>query len=429
MKKQSEKTKTDFYEKLKWLVFFRFVFTTLLLIVIIALQIRESPSLINLPLLFLYGLSCAIFLASFFYSLILRYIKHEVMFAYIQISLDTVFVSLIVFVTGGFSSIFIFLYLVVIIYSSILLFRKGSMITATFCSVQYSAIIAIEHFDILKPFINEQSLYFAAYDIKYMFYRAVIVLFAFFSVAFLSSLLSGEVEETKKELKVMEDRIKQVEKLAVIGKIGAGIAHELKNPLASLTGSIQMLRESMPYNSSHDRLIQIFLREANRLNDLVNNFLLFAKPPEGKTKLIELDKEVRETVELCKKDINHKQKISFIVDLSSGIWVEIDPAHLRQILWNLILNAAQSIDCEGEIKISAHCVKKNHVEIKISDTGCGMSKDTIRSIFEPFYTTKKNGTGLGLSIVNSIIESYGNIFMNVDSRLNIGSTFTLSFKT
>jgi two-component system sensor histidine kinase HydH len=260
------------------------------------------------------------------------------------------------------------------------------------------------------------------------FTRCLLRYFLFFSVAFLSSLLSEEVEQTKKKLKAMEARVKQVEKLAVIGKIGAGLAHELKNPLASLTGSIQMLKEKMPYDSSHNKLIQIFLREANRLNDLVNSFLLFAKPPEGNLKIIELDKEIREAVELFEKDVKYKQRISFVNDLSSGIWVEIDPGHLRQILWNLILNAAQSVDGSGQIKISMHSLKGNDVEINISDNGCGMSSDVIQSIFEPFYTTKKDGTGLGLSIVNSIIESYDSIFMTVDSEINTGSTFTLRMK-
>jgi two-component system sensor histidine kinase HydH len=428
MKNRSGQPEGSFYHKLKWLVFLRLIFTTLLLLATIAMQLKESPSPLAFSLLFLYGLTCGIFIVSFFYSLILRYIKHEVLFAYIQIGLDTVLVSLIIFVTGGFSSIFLFLYLVVIIYSGILLFRKGSMIIAAFCSIQYCIIIVLEYYDILRPIVNNTSLYATAHDLNDVLYKMLIALFSFFSVAFLSSLLSEEVEQTKKKLKAMEARVKQVEKLAVIGKIGAGLAHELKNPLASLTGSIQMLKEKMPYDSSHNKLIQIFLREANRLNDLVNSFLLFAKPPEGNLKIIELDKEIREAVELFEKDVKYKQRISFVNDLSSGIWIEIDPGHLRQILWNLILNAAQSVDGAGQIKISMHSLKGNDVEINISDNGCGMSSDVIQSMFEPFYTTKKDGTGLGLSIVNSIIESYDSIFMTVDSEINTGSTFTLRMK-
>ena len=428
MKEQFAKSKGSFYHKLKWLVFFRLIFTTFLLMATIVLQLKENPSPLDPPLLFLYGLTCGIFFVSFFYSLILRYIKREVLFVYIQIGLDTIFVSLIIFITGGFSSIFLFLYLVVIIYSSIFLFRKGSMITASFCSAQYGIIIVLEYYNILRPAVNEDIIYASTYDLDYLFYKVLIVLFSFFSVAFLSSLLSREVEETKKELKVMENRIKQVEKLAVIGKIGAGIAHELKNPLASLTGSIQMLKENMPYDSNHDRLIQIFLREANRLNDLVNNFLLFAKPPEGNSKIIELDREVRETVELLEKNIQYRQRISFVNNLASEIWVKMDPGHLRQILWNLILNAAQSINYKGQIKINTCSLKGNYVEIKISDNGCGMSADTMRLIFEPFYTLKKDGTGLGLSIVNSIIESYDSMVINVDSEIDRGSTFTFRLK-
>ena len=118
---------------------------------------------------------------------------------------------------------------------------------------------------------------------------------ACFAVAFLSTLLSEQTRKTKKELQTMEHHVKRVEKMALIGEMAAGLAHEIKNPLASLTGSIQLLKEDMRYDPDHDRLMQIILREADRLSSLASNFLFYARPPAGKVESIELGEVLLES--------------------------------------------------------------------------------------------------------------------------------------
>ena len=225
----------------------------------------------------------------------------------------------------------------------------------------------------------------------------------------------------------MEDHFKRVEKLAAIGEMAAGLAHEIKNPLASLSGSIQILREEVRYDSVHDKLMQIVLRETDRLSSLVGEFLMFAKPPAGKASPLELDRVVQETVSLFEKGKTCQDRISITKDYSSGIWVKMDPMHLRQVLWNLLLNAAEAIENQGEIYIRVYQQKGNYVVVEIFDSGCGMTNDQIKSIFDPFYTTKPNGTGLGLSIVHSILKSY-DCRLDVESEKNQGSKMTLSIK-
>jgi len=409
-------------------MFSRVLFTSLLLGSTIILQLSESPSPLAPPLLLLYGLIAGIFLLSFAYALVLRSGKREIFFTYIQISVDTVIVSLIIYVTGCFSSIFSFLYLVVIIYSSMLLFRKGSMIMASFCSIQYGFIIDLEYYGILKPFVwTGANLTAADYAGSHVLYKIFITMVACFAVAFLSSLLSEQERKTKRELVAMEDHVKRVDKLAAVGEMAAGLAHEIKNPLASLTGSIQLLKEDIRYNAEHDRLMQIVLREADRLSSLVSSFLLFARPPAGKPEPIELERAVTETVELFERDTKGARDITITKEMVSGLWVQIDAAHLRQILWNLFLNAAEAIEGAGHINIKLYPVKNRFANIEISDDGCGMTKMTIQSIFDPFFTTKQGGTGLGLSIVHTILESY-NSWLEVDSKTNLGTTVTINFK-
>ena len=221
----------------------------------------------------------------------------------------------------------------------------------------------------------------------------------------------------------MEDRVKRVEKMAYMGEMAAGITHEIKNPLASLAGSIQILRKEIPYDPEHDKLMQIVLRETDRLNTLVSNFLLFAKPPMGKIEIIELETALKETLKLFERNQSNSKRVSTTIDLASNIWVEMDPVHLRQVMWNLLLNAAEAIEGEGMINVKTYPVKPNYACIEVSDNGIGMTKRQIQSIFDPFFTTKPDGTGLGLSIVHSILESY-NSWLDVVSKVGEGTKFT-----
>jgi signal transduction histidine kinase len=414
----------DLHHKLKWLMFFRIIFASLLLGSTIIVQLKEKSFSPDKSFIALYILIVIIFLLSIYYVYIFRTVKIRFLFPYVQIGIDTFLVTLIIFITGSFTSIFSFLYLVVIIYSSMIIFRKGSMIMASFCSIQYGILINLEYYGIINPYFLQESGSTANYPWTLVFFKVVITMVACFAVAFLSGLLSEQLRKTKKELLIMEERVERVEKMAYLGEMAAGMTHEIKNPLASLAGSIQILRQEIPYDREHDKLMQIVLRETDRLNTLVNNFLLFAKPPAGKIERVHLESALSETIKLFQKNQDTSRRISIMSDFSPNIWVEMDPVHLRQVMWNIILNAAEAIEGEGIINIKTYPLKHNHACIEVSDTGCGMTKKLIQSIYDPFFTTKSSGTGLGLSIVHRILESY-KTWLEVESEVGKGTRFTL----
>ena len=405
-------------------MFFRVLFTSLLLGSTIILQLAKSPSPLDASLLVLYGLIVGVFVLSFIYSIMLQRVTRVLIFSYVQITIDTGVVSLIIFVTGSFSSIFTFLYLVVITYSSLFLFQRGSLIIAAFCSIQYGVMVNLEFYGFFKPFLMEGSLPAFTYPWSHVLYKILIIMVACFAVAYLSGVLAEQARKTKIELETMEEYVKRVEKMAYMGRMAANMAHEIKNPLASLAGSIQMLKEDMSYDPDHDKLMQIVLRETGRLSELVNNFLLFAKPTVGKVEAFELNKALGETVGLFEKDNTCRGRIGIRLNLAPDIWVEMDPLHLRQVLWNLLLNAAEAIDGPGIITIETSRVKSEYAVVSISDNGSGMPKKMANSIFDPFFTTKPHGTGLGLSIVHSILEAYGSR-LDVASRVGEGTVVTL----
>ena len=131
----------------------------------------------------------------------------------------------------------------------------------------------------------------------------------------------------------MADHVRRVKRVAAIGEMAAGLAHEIKNPLAALTGSIQLLREDLHLAPDHQRLMAIILREADRLSSLVTNFLLFARPPVAKAKPIDLGPALLTAIELFEKDRSFSGRIAVRKDICQGLWVEMDPMHLQQVCW------------------------------------------------------------------------------------------------
>jgi two-component system sensor histidine kinase PilS (NtrC family) len=406
-------------------MFFRVLFTSLLLGSTIILQFQQNPSPVAKPLLLLYGLIAGIFLLSFIYALTLQRVQNLVAFAYLQTGIDTLIVTAIIFVTGGFMSIFSFLYLVVIIYSSMLLFRQGSMLMAGLCSLAYGAMIAMEYHGLLSPYVMEGWVMATEYPGSHVLYKVLITVLACLAVAFLSSILAEQTRKTKKELLAIKEHVKRVEKMAYMGEMAAGLAHEIKNPLASLAGSIQLLKEDAYHHPDHEKLMQIVLRETDRLSALVGNFLMFARPPAGRSEIIRLDTALAEIAELFEKDATCSGRIQLTQNLTPDIWVAMDPTHLHQIMWNLLLNAAEAIAGTGHIRLSMQPLRNKQVQVAVADNGCGITPEIRSTIFDPFFTTKPKGTGLGLSIVHRILEFY-NSRLDVESKPNQGTRMTIN---
>lgn len=415
------------FRRLKWLTLFRALFAVLLLGSTVVLHLRRLDTLVSLPLLILYALILAIFSLSFTYALALKRMADKELLGHAQIVMDTFIVSAIIFVTGGFSSIFSFLYLVVIICASMLFNRRGSLVVAGLCSIEYALLILLEYHDLLKPVGIEMGFSTIGYSGLFALYKILVTSAACFAVAFLSSILSERERQTKQELTAMEANLKRVERMALVGEMAAGLAHEIKNPLAALIGAIGLIKDENRLDATQERLMRIILREADRLSTLVNHFLIFAKPPAGKPQALELSQNLSELIDLFEKDRVALGRITVEKNLLPEMWIEMDPDHLRQVIWNLLLNAAEAIDGKGCIRVEMQPQGRRFLEVAIQDDGCGMDDAVMKQIFDPFFTTKPTGSGLGLSIVHRILESYG-CWIRTDSTTGGGSTFRIRMK-
>ncbi|MFB0507040.1 MAG: nitrogen regulation protein NR(II) [Thermodesulfobacteriota bacterium] len=240
--------------------------------------------------------------------------------------------------------------------------------------------------------------------------------------------------------KEMEEQIKRSDRMATIGQFAAGIAHEIRNPLTSLSGSIQVLKGELNLRGTNRHLMDIILRESERLNNLITDFLLFAQPSKINKEKMNIGQVIDETLELFKNSPDHNRAIKIVKYLKDEIFVLGDQYQLKQLFWNLFINAAQIMPNGGELRVKLETVNADgatgrlqgakqkdmtpFAKISVSDTGNGINPDEKEKIFEPFFTTKEGGTGLGLAIVHRIVENHDG-FISVNSQRNKGTTFDI----
>lgn len=501
------------------------------------------------------------YLVTIAYALLLKKVKDLYRFAFSQIVIDHLFITALIYFTGGKESFFPITYVFSIIASSTIFYKRGALSSASLSSLLYGLLLLLQLHHWINP-LGEPPLY----DASQIFYSLIIYMATFYIVAFLSGAISEELKKKKKELlqkqvdynqleafnqniiqsldsglltidlngsinflnrtaekilnrdgeslkdtsiynlfprinevveqvkkkvpesfsdyqryetpltnhdgkriylgfsispltypegslightlifqditkfKEMEEQMKRMDKMAAVGVLAAGMAHEIRNPLASLSGSIQMLRTELTLDNHQQHLMEITLRESERLNALITDFLLFAQPPQSHKILYPIGRILEETLDLFIHSPSFRDGIRVLRPTPQGetrVW--IDPDQIKQVFWNLFINAAQSMSNGGEIRVqvgrgnaqgitglslSSQVRDKEWVKISITDSGSGIAPEEKEKIFEPFFTTKENGTGLGLSIVHRIVENHKGL-IKVDSVLGKGSTFSI----
>lgn len=207
------------------------------------------------------------------------------------------------------------------------------------------------------------------------------------------------------QFKKMEAEIKQKERLAAIGELSANIAHEIRNPLASLKGSVEMLRENRVTDEHKERLMEIALKEMERLNKVITDFLAYSRPTAIKPSMFDLNVVLDNTLELLKNTAPIRNNIFIKKDFNGALPVNADQQKLQQVFWNLGMNAIEAMTEGGELLVTTKR-ENNFVEVVFKDTGVGISKEDMGKIFYPFFTTKDKGTGLGLAIAYRVIEEH-----------------------
>jgi two-component system sensor histidine kinase PilS (NtrC family) len=250
-----------------------------------------------------------------------------------------------------------------------------------------------------------------------------------FSIAPLSGE-SGEISgmvitfQDLTDIRALEETSRRQDRMAAVGRLAASIAHEIRNPLAAMRGSIQMLRSEMEGDTEQAQLMEIILRESDRLNKIVADYLNYARPRPVELKNVDISALVADTFKLLRNsaELSEGHQLEENLPARPAI-VSGDPEQLKQVCWNIARNAMISMPDGGTFSVSLAEVDGNRLRLSFSDTGCGMTPEQVERLFEPFTSTT-GGTGLGLSIVYQIIRDHSGT-INVRSRLGEGTTIPI----
>lgn len=241
------------------------------------------------------------------------------------------------------------------------------------------------------------------------------------------------VFEDRTELHLLEEKMKQSEQLAAVGKFSAGLAHEIRNPLASLSGSIQVLKETLETDEEQQRLMDIVLKEAERVNGIVTDFLSYSQPRKSKPTVIDLTQLLEDIILLMKNSNEYDPSINIqLVAPPDHIIIQSEETQIKQMIWNLCINGIQAMDHSGNLTLTLKKVEgykhgdfetnRSGVLMIVEDQGRGIPQEEQQIIFDPFFTTREGGVGLGLPTVKQIVERFAG-HIGVESEPGRGTCF------
>ncbi len=524
--KKSDYADVELFERFKTLLIIRTLFVTLLLGVIAFINYKKLPEL-SFSVLSLYGLVIFAYLFNIISAIFIKRFFFKPWFINTELFLDAIFITLLIYVTGGSNSLLPFLYIFLILEGGYINFRRGAMIATSLSVIFYGALLELEFYKVLpylslikdeSPILNRTQL------LSLLGYNFL----GFFSAGILWGLLSEQVKKTHRSLKSLEDLtkilfkkipsgiltvteewlissfnsaaeritgfkaeevlgkplrevfpdfhlenpsatrnecifkkkdsteiilgysigdlgkegrviifqdltrekrmeedIKRSERLAALGRLSAGLAHEMRTIVSSISASAQLLRSVESDKKEHEKLTNIIMNESKRLNEIVTNFLNFSKPERNLSEIFNIDDIIRDTIASFER--NNNKDIRFRLEVGSRrTKIKGNREGMRQVFSNLLLNAIEACSEKGHvtIKVGNSGAQPDMLEISVSDNGCGIPPEILPHIFEPFFTTKGNGAGLGLATVYRIIEAHkGKI--SVESLPGKGTEFKI----
>jgi signal transduction histidine kinase len=235
-----------------------------------------------------------------------------------------------------------------------------------------------------------------------------------------------EITRDVTKQKTLEEQVRKNERLAAIGELAAGMAHEIRNPLSSVVTAANLLGAEPGSTIDEEQLLllEVVKKEAHRLNAILTDFLNYARPREPQLSRVNLNVVVNETLDMLERDEATNGHVTIQRQLDGTIPdVEMDPDQIKQVIWNVTLNGVEAMPRGGTLTV-ATMLHDGRAQIQVADTGAGIPEAELPKIFQPFHSTKKNGTGLGLAIAHHIVATHrGQI--HVKSREGVGTKFTI----
>jgi signal transduction histidine kinase len=338
------------------------------------------------------------------YGVVLRTGRHLHALAWAELTLDQVTWTAIVYVSGGASSGATSFYALTCLLGAILVGQRGAAYSAALGIGIYTLLCAGFAFGWVHPPPDQAD---AGYVVEpaQLVYPLLLNALGVSVVALLAGYLAERLRLTGGALQAATRRALDAERLAVLGRIAAGLAHEIRNPLGSITGSIEMLREAPGLTDDDRRLCDIIRREAKRLNDLVGDMVDLSKPRPPRAQATDVAGLAREVVKLAANAARGSDVGVRYEGPAGDAYARCDSAQMRQVLWNLVRNAIQATPAGSTVTISVERSERQ-VSLSVDDQGPGVPEDAEDRIFDESFTTRAHGAGIGLAVVRRIIEDH-----------------------
>jgi len=421
--KSDVKTNAERKRYVFWFIILRLVALTSLFVSSVIIQFSTSRFLLLDPVYYI--VYCSYVLSIIYFILYLK-TENYTLQVYIQIIFDILLITGLVYISGGLNGSFYFLYIFGIIAASVIVSSKAAILVAALSAFVFGVLIDFMFFGIVPYFSPDQYMELTP---GFVFFNILMAWVIFFIIAFLINYLTGNLRRAKAQLRLAQKELEIKDRLAITGQVSASIAHEVRNPLAAISGSVQVLKNELELDGEQRGLMEIILMESRRASQSIDQFLDFATPGKQVFSLIELSTILREVLTILhgSGELNSNYRLEGNYD-SKEIPYYGSINQFKQIFWNILKNAIKAMPEGGTLSINFDLKRYNEFQIRISDTGKGMTEEQKEKIFEPFYSDFDNGRGLGMSIVHQIVSDYeGKI--HIDSEINKGTEVVITFPT
>ncbi len=402
------------------LIVVRLVIVTALIVSAMSIQFSTSTFLLLTPF---YSLIILMYILSAIYFGLHVWGKLLVYQIYVQIFFDLLIITALVYISGGLDNSFYFLYVFEIIAASIILSKRAAYITAALSAVFFGFLLDFMFYGLI-PHVSSTALPFVTHAtvLSNLFFAWGV----FFIVAFLINFLMEKLRHTKSQLLLAQKELDVKRRLAVAGEVSAHMSHEIRNPLAAISGSVQVLRDELDLTEERKRLMDIVVNESNRVSQTLDLYLGLTLNKNVDYAEIDISEVCREILLLMKNsgDIDGGCEVNGNFRLSSINYYG-NKDEFKQVFWNLIKNALKSMQGVGVLTIDFFQQPKNWIELRFRDTGQGMTDEVRKRIFEPFFSDFRDGNGIGMSVVQRIVDGY-NGKIEVQSELNNGTEIVIT---
>lgn len=357
-----------------------------------------------LPLMLFYYLIIAAYILSVFYLLLYYWGKYQTFQVCLQIFFDLLLITAFVYVSGGLRGSFYFLYIFGIIAASIVISKRAAYLTAALSGVFFGVLVNLMHLGLLPYFGSDQPTELSPGTV---FNNIFISWSMFFIVAFLVNYMREGIRRTTEKLRLAERELEIKKRLALAGEFSAHLAHEIRNPLAAISGSVQVLSNSLELTDEQKELMDNIVEQSGRVSHSIEQYLSLVSPDKKTFSDLDLGSVVEETLLLLEDNgelngnfqVNGNYKNSHISYFGNA-------NQFKQMFWNLIRNAIKATPEGGTITIDFDQNQRNEVHLRIADSGNGLQEEERINLEESAPSSFQSGAGIGMAVVRRIVDDY-----------------------